>query len=555
MQAPSPQSVAAAWLVPIAGPPLEPIQLLAKDEGLTIGRHEQCDIKLPADAEKVSRFHARLHHDGQTWKLADLNSRWGTYLNGIRVNPGPEVPLREGDLLRITPWTFSISPSAKRRGLQAVNDAGQTIVRAVAQEHLRPMADEMLSLLLESAGTIHAAEDERQLADLLMDAALRGTGLNNAAMLRPIDTAGHVEVIATRQTTQVNRPGGTGGATYSRSLLAAASAGQVAELSGGAMGDNVSQSIVQMKIQAAICVPLMLGSSVAAYLYLDSRGNVMQTLRPNASAFCVALGRMGSLALANLKRIDMEKRQAMITADLAAAATAQKWIMPQRHSAFAPFSLTGESKPGQYVGGDFFDIIPLGDGRVAVAVGDVTGKGVAASVLMTATQGFLHASLAEHGDVARAVNAANQFVAPRRPDSKFVTMWVGVFDANAGTITYVDAGHSYALMQRRDGSFEHLSEGGGLPVGVEESWEYAATVTRLAPGDHAMVVSDGIIEQYGMVQRPDGSIGKEQFEMAGVQRAMERAGADPVADLFAAVVDHAGTTQLSDDATVVLVKW
>jgi len=76
----------------------------------------------------------------------------------------------------------------------------------------------------------------------------------------------------------------------------------------------------------------------------------------------------------------------------------------------------------------FFDVIDLGNDRMAVALGDVSGKGVEASVLMTATQGFLHAALQLHGEPARAVTAANAFVAPRRPDCRFVTLWVAVLD-------------------------------------------------------------------------------------------------------------------------------
>ena len=96
---------------------------------------------------------------------------------------------------------------------------------------------------------------------------------------------------------------------FSRSLLAAAANGHVAEIAGPGMQQDISHSIVQMKITAAICVPLMLGGSPAAFLYLDSRG-AAPALRSSATAFCVALGRMASLALANLKRLDIEKRQA-----------------------------------------------------------------------------------------------------------------------------------------------------------------------------------------------------------------------------------------------------
>jgi predicted component of type VI protein secretion system len=204
------------YLVPIAGPVIDPLQLTEKPGGVALGRHEQCDLCLPADAEKVSRFHARFDmHDGR-WFLADLNSRWGTFVNGIRINPGTEVPLSDGDLIRINPWTFTLSPTAKRRGLQAQNDTGQTLVRAVTPERVRPLADDMLALLLESAAAIHSATDEKQLAELVMDAAARGTGLTNTAMLRPIDpSSGHVDVIAARM-----GPGGkTTQPSFSRSLI------------------------------------------------------------------------------------------------------------------------------------------------------------------------------------------------------------------------------------------------------------------------------------------------------------------------------------------------
>jgi phosphoserine phosphatase RsbU/P len=534
-----PTTAPPTWLVPIAGPALEPIQLSDKPGGLTIGRHEQCDICLPADAEKVSRFHTRISlHEGR-WALADLNSRWGTFVNGMKVNPGPELTLSDGDLIRISPWTFTLSPTPKRRGLQSQNDTGQTMVRAITPERVRPLQDDMLALLLESAAAIHSAGDEKTLATTIMDSACRGTGLQNAAVLRPLDaSSGQVDVIASRLSPNAQSAGQA--PTFSRSLIATASNGVVAEISAGAVNEDISQSIVQMKINSAICVPLMLGTTVAAYLYLDSRGTMMQALRPNASAFCVALGRIASLALANLKRIEMEKREEKIRLDLAAAAVAQKWIMPDRTSCHGVFACLGESKPGQYVGGDFFDIIAISPTRLAVAVGDVSGKGVAASVLMTATQGFLHACLLENGgNPGDAVTKLSNFVRPRRPESKFVTMWVGVFDAEAGTIKYVDAGHSYALLHRAG----------------DDTGEYAAAEIEMKPGDEVMIVSDGIVEQFGLVQGESGTISKQQFEIEGVQRSISGSGEDPVADLFAAVVAHAGTTQLSDDATAVLIKW
>jgi serine phosphatase RsbU (regulator of sigma subunit) len=475
-------------------------------------------------------------------------------VNGVKLEEGPDVPLSEGDLVRIVPWTFSFSSHPKKRGMATSEDAGRTMVRTVTVDQAR-LADDMLSLLLESASGIHGAKNEQQLAQLLLDTAIAGTGLSNAVMLKPTDASGGVEIVASKMT---GVQGANTPATFSRSLINVASTGVVAELSGPGSTDNISQSIVQMNITAALCVPLMLGQTVAAYLYLDSRGGAPgQQLRRNASAFAVALGRISSLALANLKRIDMERRQATIESDLKAAATAQKWILPKRINEFTGFHCIGESRPGQYVGGDFFDIIDLGDGKLAVAVGDVSGKGVAASVLMTATQGYLHAALKESRDPGKAVTDVNRFVNPRRPENKFVTMWVGVFDAANRTVSYVDAGHSYATIKNADGTFMPLDAGGGLPIGITEDGVYSAETVELKPGGCAMVVSDGIIEEFGVVPGSDGASNKAQFQMDGLRRSMSSSEGedDFVANLFKDLIDYAGTDHLSDDATAVLVKW
>ena len=559
------------YLVAVSGPPIEPIALVPRAEGLTLGRHANCELLLPADAERVSRFHARFAYvQGEGWRLSDLGSRWGTFLNGVKVAGAREVPLSDGDLIRISPWTFSLSPTPKRRGMSTRDDTGQTMVRAHQVTNFAAAKDDALGLILETAAALHEADDEQQLAERVMDAACRGTGLTNAALLRPVDTAGRVEVIASNfgaksgedslgsPGTGAGRDGG-GPAGFSRSLISAAASGNVAELSGGGAGGNfdVGMSIAQMNISAALCVPLTLGGAPAAFLYLDSRGSLPRPLRSGATEFCVGLGRMASLALANLKRVDVERRQAAMEAELMAAATAQKWVLPHRETKCGPFTCLGESRPGRYVGGDFFDVIDLGNGRLAVALGDVAGKGMAASVLMTATQGYLHAALLENANPARAVTAANRFVCPRRPMGKFVTAWVGVFDVNAQTLTYTDAGHSYAVMAAADGqTMTPLDVGGGLPIGVEDATEYAAETVPLAPGSRVMVVSDGIIEQFGLPESCPGT--QEQFGVDGLYRALTKTrppDTDPVAGVFADVIAHAGGPNLADDATAVLVTW
>lgn len=539
-----------AWLVPVAGPALPPLEIEGKAAGAVVGRSDGCDLMLPADADGVSRFHCRLSHARGIWTLADLKSRWGTFLNGMRLPDGDERRLADGDLIRISPWTFTFSTTPPRRkGMLAVDDTagGATLVRGVAVPGNRGLADDLTALLLEGAAALHDAPDQRTLAEALIDIAARGTGLPNASFVVPVDTEGRIDVVATKVPADgASDPAPT---AYSRSLIAAASAGEVVELADGAQDAPAAASILRLGIRSALCVPLTLGQTVAAYLYLDARAAGRGTLRPGASAFAVALGRIASLALANLKRVEMERRQALLDADLAAAAEAQRWILPPRAGRVGPLRYTGLSRPGQTLGGDFFDVIPLAGGRLAVTLGDVTGKGVEASVLMTAAQGFLHAALTHgHPDPARAVTALNRFVSPRRPASRFVTLWVGVFDPAAGTLTYVDAGHGYAVMVDPTGALIPLDSNAGVPAGVVDDFEYqSATVPLSSRG--VLVVSDGIIEQFGGFPRA-------QFEMDGVRRALAAAPAeqDLIDALFAEVIRHAATEHLADDATAVWVR-
>lgn len=542
------------WLIPLSGPSVAPLKLEPKPEGLTLGRHESCELRLPSGADSVSRTHARFHFDNGRWRITDLGSRWGTFLNGVRLQ-SRNMPLAEGDLIRISPWTFAVSATENRRaGVRTVDDAGtmHTMVRSVQREDAAPLKEEMLMLLLESAAGIHAAADEKELAATVLEIACRGSGLPNAFWLHPVNASGRVEVVASK-----TAPGANAGA-FSRTLLDVASTGVVAELAPGS--SITAQSIVELRITSALCVPLMLGPAVAGYVYLDSRSGsesyFEQPLKANASAFCLALGRIASLALANLKRIEIERRQAQTDAEISAAAEAQRWILPRREGRCGPFSYVGESRPGQHMAGDFFDVIRLDEHRVAVTLGDVTGKGIQASVLMTAAQGFLHAALQEHGDPARAVARLNRYIIPRKPDSRFITLWLGVFDAKAGSLTYIDAGHGYALVRRGDGSIQPLAEGVCVPVGVLEEAQYDPESVPIQTGDEVLIVSDGIVEQPAPLGGSSGAV-REQFEMRGVRACIAALppDQDPIAALFQRVFRHAESEHLADDATAVMVRW
>lgn len=569
-------AVHAAYLVPVAGPPRPALELEPRRgvAGLVLGRHESCDMNL-AGAEQVSRRHARFQYrpgdaadgaggeDGAgVWYLDDVGSRWGTFLNGRRLVEGEQMPLRMGDQIRITPWTFLLSSSPTPRGLRVDAQAEpSSIVRSVRPSDAAPLQQERLHLLLSSAAALHDAKDEHEMAARLLRLAQDGTSLSNGAVLKALDTGGRFEMLASSANGNVSANGRGDGAangfTFSRSLLDAARSGEVAEVRADDSIAPTSQSIVQMQITRALCVPVLLGETPSMFLYLDQRGEtVLQqhaSDQDSALAFCIALSKIASLALSNLKRMDMERRAVEYDADIKAAEVAQQWIMPKRQVTAAGLRILGESRPGRGVGGDFFDHIELSPTKLAVALGDVSGKGVAASVLMTATQGFLHAQLADEPDLAKVARQLNAFVHPRRPSNRFVTLWIGIFDTAAGTLAYVDAGHGLGVLANAGGDCTELTGGGGLPIGVMPDGEYAAETVAFTPGDCVLIVSDGIVEQpaNGLTYED-----RDEFGLSRTKQVLCRSlkTPDPVAAVFDAVVEHAGTTRLADDATVVLVR-
>ncbi len=568
----------------VAGPTTVSLPL-AGPQPLTIGRRSVHQLQL-CDAG-VSRDHALLRRTGkgyiaqatkacgsgtvdergrEQWLLCDTGSTHGTYLNGVRLLAERDYPVQGGDLISIGPWTLEVvdrSAPANALATLATLDDGveeQSVVTRIDTPGTEALAQHRLQLLLKCSELIHSAPDEASLAQAVLDAAVSGSGYANAALLRPLRNDQTVEVVACR-----GKIMGRGAAVQlSRSLIREAASGSPARLLRQAAATSEEASIVELQIDEAMCVPIKLESAPTAFLYLDNRagatGSLPARAAPDAGAFTIGLARLAALALANLKRLDIQRRQERMEVELQAAAEAQRMLLPSRrgchgervpHSsrsdgwgtesptpsptlrseskdgAPAPaasgapggFSYIGESRPGRYVGGDFFDIVPLDKGRLAVALGDVAGKGVSASLLVTASQGFLHAALEQHGDPALAVTQLNRFYHSRLQDNSFMSLWVGLYDARTLTLSYVNAGHGYAYLYEPGAAVRTLAEGDTIVIGVLPDYVFEPQTVALPAAGRTLVVSDGVIEQLS----PTTGGGEAKMIFAGPPRSASRA--------------------------------
>lgn len=532
--------------------------VVSPDHPATIGRSASSDICLLH--EGVSRRHATIVRRLSGWYVVDHGSIRGTYLNGVRLEASKPADIGPGDLLTVGPWTFRLI-AGKQTGTHGtttysgtgtaatIDDSSSRNLRVerVSSSDLRNTSDRRLRLLTECIAKLDAARDTNTLALAALQSALSGSGYARGAVLRRINTAvaGDVEVVASMRL----HPDDTSEFTFSGSLVAQAAAGVVALLTSEDTGPrDYGQSVADLSIHSALCAPIFLGEAVEGFLYLDARGKE-SSVRSDATGFCEAVARSYGLASANLKRLELERRQTSLHEQLAAAREAQQAILPRPSGGNAFVSYDMEMRAGLFVAGDLFDVVPIDDDRIAIFLGDVAGHGVASALLMAMTQACLHSQIQSRAAPAHTLNEVNRFVAERAGAGRFVSLWLGVIHAS-GLLTYVDAGH---------GHWMHLSAGGercdippngsGIPIGIDPEFRYEAQSIMLTPGDRLVLYSDGMIEQR--------SEAGEEFSSRRLGEVVRSAATlrDVVRRAYDSLTSFAGSNTLADDATVAAIEY
>lgn len=201
------------------------------------------------------------------------------------------------------------------------------------------------------------------------------------------------------------------------------------------------------------------------------------------------------------------------------------------------------------VGGDCFDFVPLAGSRMALTVGDASGKGLPAALMISNVQSSLRTAALFAGDDGAAVLAAvNRHAYATSLTDRYATVFYGVVDQSARTLRYVNAGHTPPLVLRRNGSVEWL-ETGGAPVGMFSDWAYQEAAVPLGSGDIIVACTDGITE----VENPAG----EMWGVQGLELAAARNHARDAAGLVDAIfhaMDEFSHGRQADDATVAVLK-
>jgi serine phosphatase RsbU (regulator of sigma subunit) len=233
-----------------------------------------------------------------------------------------------------------------------------------------------------------------------------------------------------------------------------------------------------------------------------ARGNLDTTITlPNEDEFGDLADSFNEMTTAIRVAQDQIVQKQLLEAQLDTARGIQQRLLPSGMPRLEGYQIAGSSDSSLQVGGDYFDFVEMPDGRLGIAVADVTGKGVPAALLMANVQAGLHGQAMHPGSAAEIMGRMNDLLFESTDPHMFVTFALIVLDPTTGQVESVSAGHEPTLLVRPDGSWEKL-EAGGLMLGMMPGFEYSEVEAGLEPGDVLVMYTDGVTEAMGPAPTP-----------------------------------------------------
>ncbi len=543
---------------------------------ITIGRSARNDICIPDPF--ASRVHAEVRREGDQYFMQDLGSANGTFYNGARVESA--IPLTIGSRVQIGETEIQFNdkeiagslttaatideyvPAQLPASTIALESSGQRttsgLLEAIegARTHssgrftVAPQDSEQSSLLalISKVGvtlleSVTLDETLTKVAGLVFEAVPAERCL---IMLRD-DKSGELRA---RVAELRERKGEVGEIRVSRTIIEEVVGQGRSVLTSDAQHDPrfMSSTVMFQGIRSVLAVPLGVGQQVFGIIYADS---------PLASArfteehlqVLTTLGSVASIRVEHTRLLEQQLERQHLERELQLAREIQQRFQPTAPPSVPGFELQGISFPSYEIGGDYYDFIALPDGRMVVALGDVSGKGTAAALLMSSLHAAVHGQVSSQHSLQETISSVNRYLADNTPTNRFVTLFYGELDSQDGTLSFINAGHNPPLIVHAAGTVETLAAG-GLPLGIIPESSFREGRAQLLPGDVLVAYSDGVTE----TQNPRGEeFGPERLRDV-VLNNLDSSAASLRDRIEAALTQFAQGTPAVDDITLVIVK-
>ncbi len=515
-----------------------------------IGRAEDAEFRL--EQASVSRRHAEITVKGSHITVRDLGSHNGTVLNGARLSE-PQ-PLAVGDTLEVAKVVFRVAGPAGL-GLTMFNESGTLMPSAELswdelQGDRRARSDlhsRLFRVLAEAGDLLTVPRAPEELFEPILN--LIESALEPERTFIMLKDKGHDEPVAKASRVQGHRPGDS--LALSRTMMKQVMDEKKSFLTSDPLNDpemGGMMSMVSAGIRSAIAVPLFDNAEVIGLLYADDSRPNKRFTRDQLSAFTM-LANVIAVAITHARYHALEEEKRRQDAQLKTASEILEHILPSKLPACAGYEATAHLIPCFEVGGDLYDAVPLPDGRYAFLLGDVSGKGLGAAILVSHILSWTRFMIEEGWDPLRLITKLNNQVFAVTDTVRFATFFLGYLDPQTGRVEYVNAGHNPPVVVRSNGAVETLGAT-GMPLGILEEFPYTAGETALAAGDLIAVYSDGVTE----TQRADDEeYGEQAFELLLVNERTETL-SEIFVHLYRELLEFRGETPAGDDVTLLLLR-
>jgi sigma-B regulation protein RsbU (phosphoserine phosphatase) len=301
-------------------------------------------------------------------------------------------------------------------------------------------------------------------------------------------------------------------------------------------------------IHSILCVPLMVKSELVGVITSYNKKTAHGFTEEDQRLLAIIAGQSAQI-IENARLYEEEKALAGMKEQIKLAAQIQQDLLPKTPPALPGYELAASSDAAQVVGGDYYDFIRVARGRMAVCLGDVSGKGLPASLLMANLQATLRGQTALDSPVGETISRSNRLIYESTDPEKFATLFIAILDPADHTLSFCNAGHENPILLRAAGAVDRLATG-GMALGVLEEFPYQQGQARLEPGDVLVVYSDGIPDAVDEFEHPFG----EERLVACVRAAASESAPEILRRVVGAVRDHERGADRIDDLTIVVVK-
>jgi len=523
-----------------------------------VGRGAESGNHLVLDDPRISRSSAAIVSANGSFRVEDRGQRHGVFVNGIRVE---QKQLQDGDVIGFgleDSYRITFHSSLARNSVESMLTRIGSISSAVTGQGGGGLSK--LNLLLEASSLLHSSLPLESVLASMLDHAISIVRADRALLLEP-DADGNLRVRLARGSKGTDLPPEsiTPSHTALRQAVQQRTPVITDDLSLAGLDLKSAESVVIQGLRAVVAIPLFAvthatseepqlqsASKLLGAVYLDSR-------RPAAFSnldrqILDALGGQAASILDNARLVEREREQQRIEQELAIGRDIQQGLLPHGLSDFPHLQVTGIQFPCQEVGGDYFDVFPMGEDRTAFLIADVAGKGLGAALLTTMLQGAL-SGMTLGVEPVKVFNHINRFLCGHASVGRYATMFFAIV-ASDGFVEFINAGHPSPLLLRGNKVSELYTEG-SFPLGLVEEAEFKASRTRLEPGDKLILFTDGVTE----AQDPE----RDLFGYARLRDAVDGHGNESIGELqdtiLKSVNEFCRGADASDDVTLLIVRY